>query len=54
MKYLHCIPIRVIHLVRTQNFSKNEHFLPHDMHVRVRIGVRNVGFSENLAYVLNE
>ena len=24
--------LRVIHLVRTQNFPKNEHFLPPDTH----------------------
>ena len=41
----------IIHLVRTENFPKNQHFLPPDTHTYVRAyqGVRNVGFSENLA-----
>ena len=40
--------IGVIHLIRTQDFPKNEHFLPPDIYQ----GVRNVHFSENFAYVL--
>ena len=43
-----------IHLVLTQNFPKNWHFLPP---IRTRTcayqGIRNVSFSENFAYVLN-
>ena len=47
----------IIDLVRTQNFPKNQHFLPPDTYTYVRCvyqGVRNVSFSENVAYVLNE
>ena len=42
----------MIHLVSTQYFPKNQHFLPPDMHTYQ--GVRNVKFSEDFAYVLNE
>ena len=42
----------VIHLVRTQNFLKNQHLLPPDMHTYVLV-VHNVSFPENFAYVLN-
>ena len=41
----------VIYLKRTQNFPKNN-FLPPGTHTCVC--VRNVSFSENFAYVLNE
>ena len=54
------VPLGVIHLVRTQNFPKNQHFL-HLIRTRYVFvsggwgwGVRNVSFSENFAYVLNE
>ena len=44
--------VGVIHLVRTQNCPKNYPL------IRIRTcaypGVRNVNFSENFAYVLNE
>ena len=40
----------IIHLVSMQNFPKNYHFLPPDMHTCVR----NDGFLENFAYILNE
>ena len=50
--------IGVIHLVRTQNFPKNQHFLPlDDAYFYVCVsggGVRNVNLSETFAYVLNE
>ena len=42
----------VIHLVRTQNFLKSQHFLPPDIHTYVLV-VHNVSFPENFAYVLN-
>ena len=32
----------IIHLVRTENFTKNKHFLPPDTHTYA-----NVSFSEN-------
>ena len=38
----------IIHLVRTQNFSAKYHLLPPDQ------WVRNISFSKNFAYVLNE
>ena len=43
-----------IHLVSTQNFPKNSHFLPL-WYARTCAyqGVRNVSFSENFAYILN-
>ena len=45
----------IIHLVRTQNFPKNEHLLSPDTHMYVYVsGDKNVSFSENFAYVLNE
>ena len=43
----------VIHLVRTQNFTKNWHFLPFDTHLCVS-GGKKCFFSENFVYVLNE
>ena len=43
---------RGIHLVGTQNFLKNEPFLPSGTHAYQR--VRNVSFSDNFVYVLNE
>ena len=42
----------ISHLVHAQNFPKNEYFLPTDMYTYQ--GVRNINFSENFAYVLNE
>ena len=30
-------PLGIIHLVRTQIFQKNEHFLPPDMHTQVYV-----------------
>ena len=39
----------MIHLVRSQNSLKNEHFLP-----RAYQEVRNVSFLENFAKVLKE
>ena len=47
--------LRVIHLVRTQNFLKTNVSYPL-IHTRTCAyqGVRNVSFSENFAYVLNE
>ena len=43
-----------IHLVRTQNALKKLSLLtPWYSHVPLLIGVRNVSFSENLAYLLN-
>ena len=42
----------IIHLVRTQDFPENFYFLPPDMHAYQE--VRNVSFSENFAYLLNE
>ena len=45
----------IIHLVRTQNFPKNKHFLPLIRTLtRAYQGVRNVSFSTNPACVLNE
>ena len=44
------IILRVIHLVRTQKFPKNWHFLPADTHKKVR----NNSFLENFTYVLNK
>ena len=60
----------IIHLLRPQNFSKNKYFLPPDMHTHVSVsaggrggggggrgageGGRNITFSENFAYVLND
>ena len=38
---------RVIHLVRAQNFLKNQHFCAYQ-------GVRNVCFTENFAHILYE
>ena len=49
------VPTGVIHLVCTQSFPKKLTFrTPWYAHVRVYQGVRNVGFSESFAYVLNE
>ena len=42
----------LIYLVRTHNFPKNYHFPPWYAYVPVQ-GVRNISFTENLAYVLN-
>ena len=45
----------IIHLVHTQHFPKNEHFLPADAHTNVCVsGVRNISFSKNFADVINE
>ena len=47
--------LEMIELICTQNFSKNQYFLPL-IRTRTRAyqRVRNVSFSENFAYVLNE
>ena len=37
----------IIYLLRTQNFSKNQHFSPSN-------GVKKVSFLENFAYELNK
>ena len=51
--YLKCIGI--IHLVRSQNFLKNLHFVPLiGRRTSAYQGVRNVSFPENFANVLNE
>ena len=50
-------PKGVIRLVCTQNFLKNYYFLcPDDTHTYecVSGGIKDVRFSENFAYVLNE
>ena len=46
----------VIHSVHTQDFPKNSHFLHPDTYTPscAYQGVRNVSFSENFAYILNE
>ena len=55
LQILRYMYIDVIHLVRTQNFLKNEHFLPPDTHTYMCVSeVGNVSFSENLAYILNQ
>ena len=44
----------VVHLVRTQNFPKNQHFLPPDTHTYVCVsGGKYVSFSGDFANVLN-
>ena len=49
------VKIRNIYLVRTQNFPKNKHFLPHDStSMCTYLGVTNVSFKENIVYLLNE
>ena len=47
--------VGIVHLVRTENFPKDWRFLPPDTHTYVCVSeVRNVSFSENFAYVVNE
>ena len=43
-----------MHLVRTQNFPENVHFLPPDTQTHVYLSEGNVNFSENFALVLNK
>ena len=45
----------IIHLVRTQNFPKNYRFLfPDSKRPCAYQDVRNISFSEDFAYALNE
>ena len=43
-----------MHLVSTQNFPENIHFLPPDTQTHVYLSEGNVNFSENFALVLNK
>ena len=40
--------LEIIHLVRTENFAKNQYFWPSDTHTCACQGVRNVSFEKIL------
>ena len=56
IKHIKCPGYGIVHLLHTQNFLENLHFLPPDTHTRSYEykRVRNISFSENFVCVLNE